>query len=621
MHISFYKRPLFILLVLYALCLCVFLKTPEAPQQALISMPSADMEAVITSYPRSKKETKLFQASLLTLNGKPHNLKAYVHCSSCEGLERGQKISFKGSLSTVKAVDNFGSFNWAKFLARKQIFNEIKTEGIDNAQTFSVFWVSLSKVRNSILTTFESRYDASLLPILSGITIGEKGDIDQALYTAFQDSGAMHLLVASGGNVGFVTLIVYFICSLFGAGRKTSAVFALSLAGFYTLIAGADAPLLRAYLMTISATIGFMLGRKSGVLQGFVIAALIILIVNPQSLFEAGFQMSFLATLSIILLVSNFKMFQKMSRLPRFVLQLFFVSLIAQLSLLPVFTNYFYKVSFTAAASNILLVPLSGIIMAGGFIVWLASFIPVDFVFNILSSSLELLLWTFKILVEFFADFRLSKIVASALKPTTIIVYFIVLFTFLNRPIVKSKIIYTLFWSWVIIFVLLIGCFNSGRQTHVLEGRYNKALFVKEKGKVKIIGAGIQGDILKKAVLASGSKKIDCLFLNGVSKSNIYGLNDFKDIKIKRVYLPYNNLPKESQAAISSLKAKGTMIWPGEEHCGVKAVHPWFILDDGDFYINEASGQNLSYIFKDYHTSGNMKEILSQKEFNQIYKE
>ena len=77
----------------------------------------------------------------------------------------------------------------------------------------------------------------------------------------------MHLLVASGGNVGFVTLIVYFLCSLLGLKRLARALLALSFALLYTFAAGADAPLTRAYIMTLAATIGFILGRKSGIMH------------------------------------------------------------------------------------------------------------------------------------------------------------------------------------------------------------------------------------------------------------------------------------------------------------------------------------------------------------------
>ncbi|MDR0734761.1 MAG: ComEC family competence protein, partial [Elusimicrobiota bacterium] len=497
MHISFYRRPLFIILAIYAACLALSLKPPEPKPFAATG--NADVEAAVISYPQVKGGRTAFFAYI-----KEQNLNAYVSCHNCPQILRGQLVMLRGSIAPVESDDNFGSFNWAKYLARKNIFAQIRAEHVRVAGVYSRFWAGLSVVRNDILNTFQNNFDADLSAILTGITIGEKGDISRRLYAAFQDSGAMHLLVASGGNVGFITLIVYFLCSMLGAGRKTSAAAALALAALYTLVAGADAPLLRAYLMTLFATIGFMLGRKSGVLQGFTAAALLILIINPQSLFEAGFQMSFLATLGIILLVSNFRLDFGTHKILTFALRVFFVSLAAQAALLPVFTNYFYKISFTAALSNILLVPLSGIIMGCGFLTWLLSLLHLDFIFKAAVFVLGFLLAVFKLLVEFFADFNLSKYAAGALKPTTVAAYYIALFAFLNLPIIKRKILYGVFWCSLIFILLFCGLFTARNAQHILRGRYADALLIKESGKIKVIGAGVSADVLRKAVLASG---------------------------------------------------------------------------------------------------------------------
>ena len=501
MHISFYRRPLFLVLAIYASCLAIFLKPPAPPPFAAAE--NIEIEGAVISYPQVKGARASFFARI-----KEQNLNAYVSCYGCPQIMRGQRVLLRGAIAPVESDGNFGSFDWAKYLARKNVFAQIRASDARTAGVYSRFWVGLSKVRNSILNAFQNNFDADLSAILTGITIGEKGDISRQLYAAFQDSGAMHLLVASGGNVGFVTLIVYFLCSLLGAGRRTSAAAALALAAFYTLIAGADAPLLRAYLMTLFATIGFMLGRKSGVLQGFAAAALLILIINPQSIFEAGFQMSFLATLGIILLVSNFKLDFRAHKILTFALRVFFVSLAAQAALLPVFTNYFYKISFTAAISNILLVPLSGVIMGCGFMTWLLSFLHTDFIFKAAVFVLEFLLIIFKLLVEFFAGFSLSKYTASALKPATAAAYYAALFAFLNLPIIRRKILYGVFCCSLIFALLLCGLFTGRNEQHVLRGRYADALVVKESGKIKVIGAGVSADILRKAVLAGGRAEI-----------------------------------------------------------------------------------------------------------------
>ncbi|MDR1124209.1 MAG: ComEC family competence protein [Elusimicrobiota bacterium] len=605
MHISFYRRPLFLLLLLYAACLALFLK-PPAPKP-FAAAENAEIEVSVISYPQVKGARTTFFAQI-----KEQNLNAYVSCNNCPQILRGQRVLLRGNIGPVESDANFGSFNWAKYLARKNVFAQIRAQSAQVTGVYSRFWAGLSVIRNGILNTFQNNFDADLSAILTGITIGEKGDISRSLYAAFQDSGAMHLLVASGGNVGFVALIVYFLCSLAGAGRRTSAAAALLLTAFYTLIAGADAPLLRAYLMTLFATVGFILGRKSGVLQGFTAAALLILIINPQSLFEAGFQMSFLATSGIILLVSNFKLDFGPNKILTFILRLFFVSLAAQAALLPVFTNYFYKISFTAALSNILLVPLSGIIMGCGFFTWLIALLHLDFIFKASVFVLEFLLVIFKMLVEFFAGFALSKYTASALKPTTVAAYYVALFAFLNLPIVKRKILYGVFWCSVIFALLFCGLFTGRGAQHILRGRYADALLIKESGKIKIIGAGISADVLRKAVLASGRAEIECLFLNGNTKSASYALSGLEDIKIRNIYLPAADIPRETMARIQKFNAAQKLLEPHETACGITAANPWYKTKDGGIFTRPAARGNLSYITKSgLHTAGNMKDMLT----------
>lgn len=598
-------------LVIYALFLALFLKVPNAKQGDIsfyADGQTRSIEGIIKSFPSQKEDRTTFILKVLSADGKPARGQLYIDCkSACAGLERGQNITFNGDIYQNYANTNFGSFNWAQYLARQKVFATAKVREITGIKTASRLWVFISGARNSMLNVFRSNFPPNIAPVLAGITIGEKADIDAQLNAAFQDSGAMHLLVASGSNVGFVTLVVYFICALFGFGRISSASLALILALFYTLIAGGDSPLVRAYIMTLSSTAGFILGRKSGVIQGLIIAAFAILIFNPQSIFDAGFQMSFLAALSIILLAANFTLSSKIPPSAAFVLRIFFVSFAAQAALLPVFANYFYKVSLSAVLSNIILVPLSGVIMAGGFIVWLLSFIPWHSVFGAGVFILKEILIFFTFTVQFFAGFAWSKIITSALSGWTISAYYILLFGLLNMPIVKKKKLFTAVICALAALVFTTGIFVAKDKIYILSGRYNYSVLIKDRSGIKVFGGGSDAKTLSRAVLASGSTKIDCLFLNGITKSSVYALKDLENIKIKNIYLPHGDIAQDAAALILQSGAQTKMLWAGDSECGVLAKEPWYQNDDGSVYFGH--GDNLSYEYKDLQLSGNLKQV------------
>ena len=463
----------------------------------------------------------------------------------------------------------------------------------------------MGAVRGSILKVFRENLSPRSAVVLGGITLGEKGSVDKELYRAFQDSGAIHLLVASGGNVGFVTLIIYFLCSLFFSGRYIPAFAALSAALLYTLIAGADAPLLRAYIMAFCATAGFLLGRKSGVLQGLVISAFLILVYAPQSIFDAGFQMSFLAVLFIVWFTCNFGFIRKWPPVSAWAGGLFFISLSAQLALLPVFTNAFHRVSFAAVISNIILVPLSGILMGGGFLLWLCSLLPFDFLFKGVVFVTENLLYVFNFFVEAFAATPLAGLEVPSWPVWYILAYYVAMFVLFNFPVFVKRKLFVVSALSIAAVLFLCGLFIKPDFTYLLNGRYSKALFVRQGGAIKLIGGGIDEQTVTNAVLQSGTKTVDCLFINSVYKSSAYVLKDLQGIKIKRIYLPDAQLPQSTQEVLAPYKAEFILMRAGQTYCGVKAQIPWY--GEGNPATPKEKYKSLSLVYGGYDFSADMK--------------
>ena len=338
-------------------------------------------------------------------------------------------------------------------------------------------------------------------------------------------------------------------------------------------------------------------------MQGFVLAALIILFINPQSLFEAGFEMSFLATFAIILFVSDFKIKKTLPKYVKILIELFLISLVAQISLVPVFCNYFHKISLTAPLSNIILIPLSGVLMGGGFLLWFISFLPFGFLTKIVIFILNILLMDFKIFVEFFASLPISRIVVPSLNPFYIIIFYLIFFGFLNLPLIKNKKKYIFIICLLSIVFFSASFFVNPSKIKVLKGRYNFAVLDKERTLTRVFGAGVRSEVLRNALLSLGSGKIDCLFVKG-SPSSLYGLKDLEDIKIKDIYLEQSSINGKTETLLKNTNAKINFIWPGQEYCGVKIV--------------KEENLNLSYHTENIKVFDTMKKIFvygKEKEF------
>lgn len=504
MHPSVYKRPLLWVVIAVVIGLSLFYRPAISPQDVSRFLPQKEITLTgqVVSFPVTRKDKQNVFIDVLSVNGQKVTGRVYARIGNF--LPRWKDtLQLSGRLQKPYGVDLPGNFDWRAYLASKHTFAEIKTSQVSLVKKAAWFWRIIRDVRQKILTEFSTSFPPQIAGIAGGILLGERGDFPADLYTAFQQSGAIHLLVASGGNVGFVTLLTLAVGFALGFSRRPLLILSLVTAGIYTLVAGADAPLLRAYLMTLCACVGYFLGRNSGVFQGLLLACLIILGLTPSAVFDTGFQMSFLATLAIVVCLNNYRVPTTWPKTARFFAQIFLATLSCQLVLLPIFTNVFYSVSLMGLVSNMLLVPFASVLMALGFAYALLAFLHVGIILYYPC------LWGFEIfqtLVEFFASFSLSSISATAWNAGSIIAYYTGLFwvsqlphkTFAKRLFVPC------------IFIMLVAFFGGqwyqNRPTAYLISEWNNhAAIVRVNAKTTLVfNAGITPEKLQQALAALG---------------------------------------------------------------------------------------------------------------------
>ncbi len=163
------------------------------------------------------------------------------------------------------------------------------------------FW--RSRIRRSILehingqqTALWSREDGALF---SAMIIGDDSLLLRNVREEFQQTGVYHLLVVSGMNVALLAFAVFWLARRLRAPQWAASVVTIALAVFYAYIAGMGVPIMRAVLMLSVFLLArlFYRGRQSLNATGF--AALVVLVISPTALFEAGFQLTFLALVAI----------------------------------------------------------------------------------------------------------------------------------------------------------------------------------------------------------------------------------------------------------------------------------------------------------------------------------
>jgi len=238
----------------------------------------------------------------------------------------------------------------------------------------------LYKIRKKLQTLLTDTHEKRTASILEALLFGDKSNLPPSIWESFQRSGTIHLLAQSGLHTGILAIVIFITASGLGINRFTTAMITITSLFVYAVMVGEKASVLRAALMISIILIGELKSKKANAFASMSVAAIILLSINPSSLFSPGFQLSFVATAGILYLNPLFS--SLFSALPNSIASLISVSLSSFLVTAPLILYYFGTLSLAAPFANIFVLPLVAIIIpsaifaiVGGLISpWLAFF-------------------------------------------------------------------------------------------------------------------------------------------------------------------------------------------------------------------------------------------------------
>ncbi len=230
------------------------------------------------------------------------------------------------------------------------------------------------------------------LGTVAALTLGYKGDLDKEVIGDFRRSGAAHILAVSGLHTGIVYAILLFLLTGFGRwkpfyeqrGRRCliSVVCILCLWA-YAYLTGLTPSVVRSVIMFTLAEVAHMLYRDRISLNVVFLSAAIILAFRPTDLFSVSFQLSYAAVIMIVICSPLFSFPalykirpQALSWGVRYVVGLVTVSLAAQLGTLPLTLYYFHQMSNYFLLTNLIVIPLAGVLVPLGFAVLVFGGVP-----------------------------------------------------------------------------------------------------------------------------------------------------------------------------------------------------------------------------------------------------
>ena len=352
---------------------------------------------VVMDY-NSRGNIRLTLTDLQNFDGKPIPGKFRISLRPQPGhLYTGQCVEFVGVLMSRPHSVIPGGYQFD----RKQFYQGLSGSGYSESRALPVdcavspgFIAGLSaqidKIRQNIIRRIKKLLPPAEASVTAAIVAGEQGGIKTKLINNYRDSGLAHFLSISGLHMTMIAGLMFFLIRLAVAlipplalrldSKKLAAWFAILISVVYLLISGAAIPSQRAFIMTFIVLLGVLTNRRAISMKTIALAAFLVLLVSPEALIGASFQMSFAAVIALIAFYEKFA-----SRLSRFLngapdrllplwrrtiriivayfLGIMITDLVASLATLPFAVFHFNRIAVYTSLANLSAGPVIGFII------------------------------------------------------------------------------------------------------------------------------------------------------------------------------------------------------------------------------------------------------------------
>lgn len=313
---------------------------------------------------------------LLYIEGNNYNLKP------------GTVISFYTDFTEIRNLGNPCEFDYSGYMKINGIIHEqfLEREQYNIVGESMTIFNHATRIRNSLINkVFNSDISIGAQDFLVAILLGDKRYLDSDLKDSFSKVGIAHILALSGLHIGIIGLIVYFLLvplNYLGL-RNYRLIISIVILFIYSFITGCSPSVLRALLMYVFASVSIIIYRKNNVINSIAGAAILILLISPIQLYDIGFQLSFLAVMSIILFTP---MLNPLNNNNRYYSAINYLMVPAAAMLgTGVLSVYYFKVApILFIIPNLIIVPLLPILLFAGILILLTDIQILNYVFELL---------------------------------------------------------------------------------------------------------------------------------------------------------------------------------------------------------------------------------------------
>lgn len=576
-------------------------------------------------YTSTGKQKVILKTNSITIDDLKLNTKLKIQAIFNSGVEVefGQIVLVKGKLEAFDFPRNPGGFNEKLYMQTKHIDYKMFAEILSKGKIVNSFDSYIYNLHKKIKNMYETILPLKEASVLEAMLLGDKQNLDTSVKEVYRKSGISHILAISGLHISIISALLWLILDTLKLNKRVSSTIILTVLIVYCIFTGNSVSTTRAVIMIGIVLFGNIIYYQSDIYTSIATAAFVLLIYQPLYLYDVGFQLSFGAVISIIVLSP---VLERIYFIPKTIRSYLISTLAASLGTYPIIAYHFNTISVIGVAVNLLVLPLASILVCFGIISTVVSFIWLE-LGKFLCGIVYFILVFYENICTIASTIPFSQIVTGQPNLILIFIYYTIIlatayYYYLNKQKRQSLKKYMLYMQIFLLIISAIVIFKPkdleivyldvGQGDSIaIHTAKNKNILIDGGGNISkpLEEANMGTQIVLPYLRYKGINRLDCVFVSHPDGDHIIGILELLDyIKINQIFIAdtdaKNDLLETLEMKASKYNipinklSKGNIV-KVDDSISFECIYPTKdILIDSDDYNN-----NSLVLYMDYNNS------------------
>lgn len=361
----------------------------------------------------------------------------YIPKNNSLPLHSGDEVWLHTSVYGIPKAFNPYQFDYSNYLEKQHVYHQIysRENEVKIIQTHKTLDFYIEKIRNQLSKSYEiHHFEPRTKAIIDALILGQRLELDKETITDYSNAGVIHILAISGLHISIIYFFILFLLKPLKRvqfGAEIQLLIVLGILWLFALLTGLPASVTRAVTLFSFISIGKYFNQPKAIYNALAISAFLILLVKPNSIFDIGFQLSYGAVLSIVLFQPFYKKFYfTKHKIGVYFVDTVLVSLAAQIGVLPLSLYYFNQLPLLFLLANLLIIPLSTVVLIGGISILFFNFVIPDFAI-FLGKILALIIEFMNKYIHWIAEFKSGIITNISFSGWLTFTLYLIIITFI----------------------------------------------------------------------------------------------------------------------------------------------------------------------------------------------